>query len=434
MKKIVALALTASMVLTMALTGCGKSGDTTGQSSQETTGQAATSATQGKSEPVTLKFMHYQSEGQEVFTKIVDDFMAANSNIKIEADLSGGDQYKTILKTKFAAGEAADIVGVHPGMAYAIAFAKAGYLEDLTNEAFMKDIDEGAKRMATDNGKVYALPIDASYIATLYNKDIFARNNLSVPKTWKEFLDVCGKLKQNNITPIAIGNKDLWVTQIIPFAIAPTVIYSGNINFDSDMYAGKTKFSGPEWQKILEMQMELNKNKYFNDGVLSTTYDQANALFAQGKAAMTVMGTWVLNPIKEMNKDINIGLFVFPASEDGNNWASSAVGGMLGIYANSPHKAEAKKFLEFFMSKDVYSNYLRSTSNFPTVKGVTVDFDPAAQELSSQVTNTYNFLDQNWPAGVQDTLFKSIQENFAGKDTKAVLEQLDKEWANRTKN
>lgn len=437
MKKIVALALSVSMILSISLAGCGSKEKTKPADDQNTTQQEASQDKQeGKDtakENVTIKFTHYQSEGQETFTNIIKKFEEANPNIKVEADLSGGDQYNSILQTKFAAGEAADIVGVHPGLSQAIAFAKAGYLEDMTNEAFMKDIDAGTLRVASVDGKAYALPIDAAYIAVFYNKDIFEKNGLSTPKTWKDFTDLCEKLKQAKVDPIAVGNKDLWVTQLIPYAIVPTVIYSKNINFDNDMYEGKTKFNSPEWKKVMDMYGELNKNGYFNKGHLSTSYDQSLALFAQGKTAMTIMGTWALKPIKDLNKDIKIGLFVLPASDDGNNWASSAVGGMLAISENSEHKAEAKEFLNFFMQEDNYKFYLTNTNNFPTVKGVTVDFDPAVQELTSQVTDSYNFLDQNWPAGVQDVFLKGYQEFFAGKSAEDVLAAVDKEWEKRTK-
>lgn len=436
MKKIISLALSVSLVLSLSLAGCGSKEEKKDASSSQATQQATTQAKQEETatkENITLKFTHYQSEGQETFTQVVKKFEEANPNIKLEADLSGGDQYSTILQTKFAAGEAADVVGVLPGLSHAITYAKAGYLEDLTNEAFMKNIDTGALRMGSVDGKAYAMPIDASYIAVFYNKDIFEKNSLSTPKTWKEFNDLCEKLKQSKIDPVALGNKDLWVTQLIPYAIAPSVIYSKNINFDQDMYDGKAKFNGPEWKKVMDMYGELNKKGYFNKGPLSTSYDQSLALFAQGKTAMTIMGTWALKPIKELNKDIKIGLFVLPASDDGKNWASSAVGGMLGVFSNSEHKAEAKKFLEFFMQPDNYKFYLTNTINFPTVKGVTVDFDPAVQEFTSQISDSYNFLDQNWPTGVQDVFLKGYQEFFAGKAAEAVLTDCDKEWEKRTK-
>lgn len=438
MKKLLCLVMATIMLTSLLLVGCGSTGETTktadlqsSEAASEQTTLEQTTKEVTSDEKVTITFCHYGQEAQDTWVQLVQKFEAANPNIKVEADISGGDQYVPVLKAKFASNQSSDVVGVHPGISYAITFAKAGYLEDLSNESYVKSMDSGALRMGTLDGKVFALPIDTVYDVTYYNKDIFQKLNLSIPKTWKEFTDICEKLKQNKITPIAIGNKDAWVTQILPYALVPTMIYSKNINFDQDMYAGKVKFNGPEWKTVMERYIELNNKGYFNEGPLSTTYDQANALFAQGKAAMTVMGTWILKPVRDLNPSINLGMFILPASDDGNNWAAAAVGNMLAISSCSKHKAEAKKFLDFVMQMDNYEFYLTSSKNFPTVKGMKVKFDPAVEELIPQVTNTYNFLDQNWPAGVQDVFVKGYQEFFAGKPAEEVLADVDKEWVKR---
>ena len=47
---------------------------------------------------------------------------------------------------------------------------------------------------------------------------------------------------------------------------------------------------------------------------------------------------------------------------------------------------------------------------FPVFKDVNPDLDPTLKELVPYLNvGTYNFLDQNWPQGVQDTMFKDIQ-------------------------
>lgn len=44
-------------------------------------------------------------------------------------------------------------------------------------------------------GKNYAVPYRSSVLYMLYNKQVFADNNLDVPTTWDEFIDVCDTLK-----------------------------------------------------------------------------------------------------------------------------------------------------------------------------------------------------------------------------------------------
>ena len=47
----------------------------------------------------------------------------------------------------------------------------------------------------TDSGDVVMLPVFSSSYGMLVNMDIFKKNNLSVPLNYKEFCDVCEKLK-----------------------------------------------------------------------------------------------------------------------------------------------------------------------------------------------------------------------------------------------
>ena len=53
--------------------------------------------------------------------------------------------------------------------------------------------------------------------------------------------------------------------------------------------------------------------------------------------------------------------------------------------------------------------------------------DPAAQEMVAPLkAGSYNFLDQNWPLGVQDAMLKDIQGVFAGSmSTAQMLQDMD---------
>lgn len=157
---------------------------------------------------MTLKIFHYQNEGIQTFTKIIHDFEETHPNIKVQADISGGDQYDTILKTRFLSNESMDIVGIHPGKNTAITYAQGGYLKELSNEPFLQGIDSDALKMGLYNGKYYGLPIDISYIVCFYNKKIFQENGLSIPTTWNQYLALCEKLKSQSVLRL------LWALKI----------------------------------------------------------------------------------------------------------------------------------------------------------------------------------------------------------------------------
>jgi raffinose/stachyose/melibiose transport system substrate-binding protein len=59
-------------------------------------------------------------------------------------------------------------------------------------------------------GKIYAVPMEQDLMGVYYNRDLFKKLGLEVPKTYAEFKAVVEKLKEAGAVPIAFGNKDRW--------------------------------------------------------------------------------------------------------------------------------------------------------------------------------------------------------------------------------
>lgn len=385
-------------------------------------------------EEITLRFFHYQGEAQAAYETVFKAYEAQHPNVKIEFEFLNSDNYNATLQARIATDDCPDIVGLRPGKALAIPLAEADYLEKLTGQLCVSDMTEGQLKTCSVDGDVYGVPTDQAYISTYYNKQIFSDLGLKIPTTWTEFLAACETIKAAGITPISLGYKDSWVAQLGHFAIVPTTIYKENINFDDELYAGTKKFNGEEWQESVGMIQQLIDSGYVTKNLMSTSYDQELAAFANSDAAMMIMGSWAVSLIKDLNPDLDFGLFVTPASEDGVNWISASVGGMLGISANSPNKEAAIDFLNFFIGNDeVYSQFLKDTNNLSARVSIIADSDPHLQELSKQVVGSYMFLDVNWPTGVQDVYLKVLQEIAMGTDISEGLDQMDAIWKEKMK-
>jgi len=393
-------------------------------------GASVASSPATNTQPVVLKFFHWiGNDAGPVVEEINKRFETENPGITVEFESLQTDQYDTVLKTRLAAGDAPDVFGVFPGTKKD-PFVSAGYLMDLSSEPWAARVSQGSLGVAINDNKVYALPMDQNVLGVIYNKKIFADLGLEVPKTWDQFLEVSQKIKDAGSTPIALGNKDLWVTQLIPFAMAPSKIYRDNPMFDQEMYDGKMSFAGSDaWKKMMADYIELDKRGFFNKGVLGTTYDQTVQLISSEKAVMTVNGNWMIAPIKQANPDINLGMFPLPYTEDGTEpWVSSAVGSMMAISSSTKHPEEAQKYVEFWARPDIMALYLKEKKAYATLTDVDVDLDPAAAEMVPALkVGSYNFLDQKWPIGVQDQMFKDIQGVFAGSITiDEMFQNMDK--------
>ena len=64
--------------------------------------------------------------------------------------------------------------------------------------------------VSSDN-KGWGVPVELANVMIYYYKDIFARYNLAVPKTYDDLLQVCRVLKNNGVIPMVLAlNKAEW--------------------------------------------------------------------------------------------------------------------------------------------------------------------------------------------------------------------------------
>lgn len=102
---------------------------------------------------------------------------------------------------------------------------------------------------------MYTLPLEYHVEMTWYNKEIFDKYGLSVPKTMDEWLDVCKTLKENGVTPISVDGVDRWPVQrylaMMPFR------ESGN-DYIINLRDGKEKMAGDEGKEAATFMKNID--------------------------------------------------------------------------------------------------------------------------------------------------------------------------------
>lgn len=350
-------------------------------------------------------------------------------NIRIEYEGAPVDQFETVIKTKLASGDAPDIFTVFAGTKKD-PFVNAGYMMDLSDQPWVSRLTPGAVRSASTNGRVYGLPRSQNVIGVIYNKKIFKELGLGIPSDWQSFLQTAQKIKDAGLTPIGLGLKDQFVTQLIPYAMAASAIYRDNTEFDQQMASGKQTFAGSPWEKMMADYADLDKKGFTNKGVLGTSNDQVLQLISSGKVAMTVSLNAVVPALKAANPELELGMFPLPYVESGKPvWVSTGPALFAGAYAKTKHPDEVKKYFDFVASPENNKQILDATQSFSVFTDVTPNLDAALMEIAPSLkVGTYAFLDQNWPAAVQPEMFVGIQGVFAGGKIADMLAKMDKAY------
>ena len=184
------------------------------------------------------------STSNEDLRKSYLEFLRKNlpSNIEIEYEFIPLENFDDILTVQLQSGEGPDIMEVGGETKL---FARANYLLNLTNEEFIKKYSEKGIIPYTFEDKVFAIPLQSWFEGIFYNKGLFKKYNLEVPKTWNEFLEIHNKLKKLGIKPQTMGAQSYQPMMKQTIGLVNAIFYSQkeNKNFDENFNKGKAKLA-----------------------------------------------------------------------------------------------------------------------------------------------------------------------------------------------
>ncbi|MEY8462175.1 ABC transporter substrate-binding protein [Streptococcus merionis] len=348
LKKIIATVTLASA--TLLLVACGNGGSSS------------------DSDVVALEFFSQKPEMQATLQEIVDDYN--ESQDKVEVTLTNVPDAGTVLKTRMANKEAPDIINIYPQNADFKEYAADGRFVELTDDAGVGNLKEGAAEVYAVNDKVYSLPLNANAYGIYYNKDKFEELGLEVPKTYADFKDLVATVKADgSIAPFALSLNDAW--SLNGYHQLSWITVAGGFDGAEDLLIRSAKgaidSNAQTTNDVLERLKLLTDNG--QKGFKGAKYADAVAAFAAGEALMMPQGTWAAAVINQQEPDFDYGMFAFP-TEDGNSYTVGAADMALSISAESKHPKEAADFLSYLSSPEVFQKYYDQDGSPTAVNGV----------------------------------------------------------------
>lgn len=265
----------------------------------------------------------------------------------------------------------------------------------------------------------------------IYNTAIFEEQGLDVPETWEEFIAVCDALVAAGITPFYGTLADSWTA--IPSWNALGAYAAQDGFFDTMREQGEDVGADSEvsfqknFAEVMDHQYELFS--YMQDGYRGRTYDDGNAAFANGEVAMLLQGIWATNPISQVNPDIEMGIFPYPATDDPDDrLLVSGVDVVFTMGKDNPKEEAAMRFIEYAFQKDVIEEFAASQNMVPSVEGAELSDDPALQSVKPYFDEgkITGFIDHQIPPSIPLTPID--QEFLFNGNAEAALAALDNEW------
>ena len=332
-----------ALALTTAACGGGSSGGTDA-------GASGGSSSSGSAKTQLTLLVDNAETTVKAANAVIEAFQKANPDITVKLSTRpGGSDGDNIVKTKLATGSMEDVFWYNSGSLLQ-ALSPAKNLVDLTGSEALANVDESFLPSVTQDGKVYGAPWgDAMGGGILYNKDVYARLGLTVPKTWAEFSANNDKIKAANLTAVIGSFKDTWTTQLFVLGDYCNVAAS-NPNWAADYTANKIKYAtDPAALRGFEKTADAKAKGWLNKSAGSTTFDQGIKLLAAGKAAHFPMLTFAVGslPADQASK---IGFFGIPGDDAAKNCGTIWMPGGQYIPSAGKNIDAAKKFVAFAAS------------------------------------------------------------------------------------
>ena len=303
-RKVLSVLLCAAMTLGV-VAGCGSSSDTGSTDSASKT-ETKGEKTDSSSDKVTIRMSYWNSE--DTVQAMLDYLAEAVPEVEIEYQFIDNSNYDTIIDTQLSAGEGPDIICESPGSA--LKHAKLGYLEALDDLA--ADYSTAGTSVYGYNGSTYALPGISWFEGIYYNKEIFEENNVELPKTFDEFLDVCTTFQNAGVTPLAAGLKS-WeplLKSSMAFVTAEYLSTDEGKGFGEKYRNGEVTMDGT-WNPYIETWSQLIDNGVYTADMTGIDHDQALEQFATGGSAMFCSGPWDYDAIMEKNPELQLDMMPF---------------------------------------------------------------------------------------------------------------------------
>jgi multiple sugar transport system substrate-binding protein len=300
----------------------------------------APTAPSAKKEKVKLAFWDFHTDAEKkFFVDLAAEYSKSHDNVEITISTSAQNDYTTTkLPTAFASNSGPDLFFISPGDF--VKFAKSGTMLDLNpyfESGVKDDFLPAALDAVTYDNKVMAMPFELELLGLYYNKDMLAKANVAVPKTWDELRSAAKKLTTDKVAGLVIPpDKGPYFN----FIWYPFLWQQGGNVLSAD---GTTStFNSPEAAKALD-----EWGAFFKDGSSPAKlqlgpWDIGN--LGTKTAAMQIVGTWAVNDTENKFKDVPIGLAPLPIPSGGKA-ATDAGGWKLAANAHSAHADEAAKFI-----------------------------------------------------------------------------------------
>lgn len=377
---------------------------------------------------------HYWSSGfaLDFIEKVINDFVAMHPGLKRVESPVEHEQFKTQILVQLAGENPPDAFSYWAGarVQFIVDSDRLEPINDIWEKHQMDEIFAPAliDSAVIYNGDKYLIPVTQHWVGFFYNKALFEQVGAEVPTTWDELKAVAEQFKEADIPAFALGSRERWPAQ---FWFDMILLRTAGPEYRARLMAGEAAYTDPEVMRAFELWKELVDAGYFFPDANAYDWLEAADFVANGEAAMTLMGTWVmghyLNDLGLVPEE-DFDYFAFPIiDEDVPHCSLGPIDGFV-MPAAAKNPDAAKAFLVYLTDPEVQLAFAEGGGHLaPSLKADTSGYDPVKKRIAAEVAAdpvfAFNY-DLATPPPVAEVGLNAFSEFMANPD--GYLEMLER--------
>lgn len=435
-KRLLAFALAGMMAVSLGACGGAEQGGGEGSSQSKSEKKEASEPSggenSGKTELANDKYVNVDPAFMTELSQAVEEGTGIQLEVSSYPDTAS---YQTYIQQSIRGEEAPGLFTWWSGPQFET-LAKEGVLEDLTQlwEDYLipAGVSKEAAEELTVDGKVYGAVNSIVYTSIQYSVSAFEEAGVEVPETFDEFLDVCEKLKEKGITPLALKS-DSWAG----FLWFQQLLCAKDPQLYKDVCDGTKKYTDPEVVEVMNLWKDMLDKGYFSKPI--DTQD-VNKQLASGKMAMRLEDSAnlaILNRDYGMKSGEDLETFVLPLMDSNEKRVIFYEVSPLCVAKESADKDAAMEVMKKYYENGVQDCIYKwiGYANTPQVN-IT---DAALEDLVGFTTDTENYqlilrYYENTPQEIRDVALDELMRFELGDGTvdevlSTIQKKADEVWA-----
>lgn len=229
-----------------------------------------------------------------------------------------------------------------------------------------------------NRGHVMAAPIGIHRINNLYyNRKVFKRLGLAPPKTWAEFESVARQLKQAGVTPLAQSGEAWQVATLFE----TLVLSEAGPAYYRELFVQKSPAAFADARLLRALTRLKSLKQWMPQPLRERSWTEVARQFADGEAAMFIMGDWVKGELNAWGIATDDG-FGCTAVPETANYHLYSIDTLAMFAADYSHQAAQEKLAQVVTAAPAQAEYNQIKGSIPVLRTL----DPARMDSCARAS------------------------------------------------